>query len=246
MKKLLIILGIVVILAGLAGTGYWYWQNQVPAMQKVALDNANVKSFDDVCRKDDRSGNLNCYGNIEQFGCKFFQTPGFTTTDLQPTLPIIICENRISSKDYQDVYVQDSTPGVFSPLAVDFIIIRDGYFQLIKSPDQFRKVFQPITSVAEATAYFQALHKAVLILDTRILDTLKSSTEGQYLVSPDTFMLSSVKDAANGFTINTYSGDTLRCIKDLYSYTFLLQSDGSIVQQSKTLLWHNEKGFCFS
>lgn len=245
MKKILIILGIVVIFAGLAGAGYWYWYNQVPAMQKVALDNANVKSFDDVCTEGDNN-TLNCTGSIEQFGCKWYRSPSFTLSNLVPALPIIMCEKRVVLKDNQNVYIQDSGLGSFSPVAVDFIIIKDGYFQLIKSADDFKQVFQPIESIAEATAYFQGLHKGVLILSDQTLNNLKKSATEHYLVSPETFKLSSVSKTVEGFIITAYSGATLECKTELYNYSFLLKRNGELTVQNKILLWKNKQGYCFN
>jgi hypothetical protein len=249
MKKILIVVGIIIILAGLGGAGYWYWQSKgaaVEPLQKVTLDNPNIDSFEDVCvTKAD--GQLSCKGNIEQFDCEKYDKVDSDLTYLQPHYPMLTCENvkTIGSKDVnvieEGVYTVPGSGLLAGRVTiVDYIIIKDAAFQLIGSQDQFRQLFQPINSAEEAAAYFQVLHKAVLVLDESSLNKLKSSSYGEYLVSPETLTLNSVTETGDGFTVTAYSEDAISCIADLYGYTFLVNPDGNVVEQSKTLIWHSD------
>lgn len=248
MKKILLVLGIVVILAGLVGVGYWYWQNQtrVTDLQTVVLDNSSIDSFDDVCTTE-ADGQLDCTGNIEQFNCDSYDKVSTDFTDLQPSYPMLICKSvkTIGSEDVNEVeegvyLIPGSGLMAGRVTIVDYIIIKDSIFQLIKSEDQFRKLFQPINSTEEAVAYFQIIHKAVLVFDESSLNKLKNSSYGKYLVSPETLNLNSVTETSDGFTITAYSESAISCTSDLYSYTFLLKRDGQLIEQDRTLIWRSD------
>lgn len=250
MKKILLVLGIMIVLAGIAGVGYWYWQSNQTTQQEplrtIALDSPDIKSFDDVCATG-TDGQLNCTGNIEQFDCESYDEIDLDLTYLQPHYPMLMCQNikTISSKDagetVEGVYAIPGSGLLAGRVTiVDYVIINDDAFQLVESEDQFRQFFQPINSREKATVYFQLLHKAMLVLDESSLNKLKSSPYGQYLVSPETFALSSVTEVDDEFIVTAYSESVISCIADLYGYTFLVKRDGSVVEQDRTLIWHSD------
>lgn len=246
MKKLLAALGVIIALVAICIAGYLYWLrvNVEPKLQTVALDNPQVDSFDDVCTEDENSTTLNCKGNIQEFGCDWYSLPDFSYTDLQPTMPFVLCENRLSAKNQQYVYIQGSETANFSPIAVSFIVIKDGLFQLITSSEEYREIFQPIESIAEATVFFQGLHVAHFIVDDAALDILKKGESSNYLVSTDAFTPSTVFEEDSGYSINAYSATALDCKTQLFSYDFLVKRDGEIVEKNKKLLWENKSNYC--
>ncbi|EKD56237.1 MAG: hypothetical protein ACD_58C00257G0002 [uncultured bacterium] len=250
MKKNILYIISILVITSLAAAGYWYWRSHkttettVDEFQTVALDNPDIDSFDDVCtNKTDYE--LTCTGNIEQFSCNSFNSSDVFFANLQPSYPMIICKKMVQSKDFSKsnfgVYVVEGD-GLLAgkTILTDYIFINNGTFQLIESENQFRQLFQPIESVAEAAAYFQALHKAALVLDESTLNSLKNSAAGQYLISPEEITLNSVNETVDGFTISAYSEETLSCKNELYSYTFILNRDGGIIEKSKTLIWRSE------
>lgn len=250
MKKILFILAIALfITVAVMALVYWYVQpdkvNIVGSLQTIALDDLSIDSFDDVCTKE-LDGQLSCVGNIEQFGCERYRRIDEMFQDLKPYYPMLICENVANTGS---IDAHQVTGGVYAVTGsgwmagratlVKYIMIRDNTFQLIESEDHFSQLFQPIESVQEASAYFQALHKAVLVLDEATLTKLKNSSHGEYLVTLDAVTLSSVSETDDGFIVTAYSDNTLSCKTEWYRLTFLLERNGNAIEQSNTLIWQS-------
>lgn len=250
MKKILLVSTLITLITlGIISLIYWYTSSdevkKIGSLQTIDLDKSSIDSFDDTCTKES-DGQLTCVGNIEQFGCERYRMIEGSIQDLRPYYPMLICENIavVGSSNAEEaisgVYAIEGS-GLMSGRAtvVKYVIIRDGQFQFIESAEQLKELFQPIESMQEATAYFQVLHKAVLILDESTLDKLKNSAHGEYLVSMDTLTLSSVSETENGFIITAYSDNTLSCKTELYKYTLLLTRNGDAIEQSTTLVWQS-------
>lgn len=240
-------IGIVIIVIGLISGGYWYWRTQtIGSLQTITLDQLGIDSFDDVCTMGENS-ELSCTGNIEQFGCEKYRILEVNSQDLQPHYPMLVCENVqvIGSADAEEVTrgvyaIQGSGLMLGKVTVVKYIIIRDNAFQLIESSKQFKDLFQPIENKEEAAAYFQTLHQAKLVLNESVLDQLKSSFHGEYLIPLDALTLSSVSETDGGFTITAYSDNTLSCETELYMYTFFLTRYGDVIEQNRTLIWQSD------
>lgn len=251
MKKILLILGIVAILAGASGFAYWYWQSQnsvteaeVEPLQTVALDNPDIDSFDDVCTKED-NGQLSCSGNIKEFGCTLYTAIAERFIGLQPVYPVVGCNKENRSSTEGGVY-QLAGGLHYPPTDVDYVIIKDGQYQLITSVDQLSLVFAPIQSVDEAKAYFGVLGKGLLVLDQEMLSKITSpqvfhkpitSEQARFNVAVDTLGLSQVTKVLSGYTITAYSSVPAVCVDEVYFYTYLLKQNGELIQQNKQLIW---------
>lgn len=247
MKKNILVYGVIILAAlGLAAAGYWYWQSQQNGvgggLQTVALDNPGIASFDDVCTKGENS-ELNCTGNIKQLGCDRYRSASDTFTDLNPFYPILICKKDGSLTD-EGIYRQSKNGATLARETIEYIIIRDGTFQLIKTEDELREVFQSIESIAEAKSYFSLLHKGVLVLDEETLSHIKSPRSfrgerkgGRFAVSIDSLALNQVTETADGYAITAYSNIPDFCTDEVYLQTFLLKRNGRLIEQNKELIW---------
>lgn len=247
MKKILLVIGIIIILVGIAGFAYWYWQNQTGTsdLQTVALDNPSIDSFDDVCTKK-TDYESECTGNIAEFGCDQYPIlSDVTTSGLEPLYPILKCEKKDQPGG---VYTIEGTGWSFGiSTAVDYIIIKNNSFQLIESEDQFRKLFLPVESVEEAKAYFNVLGRGLLIFNEAGLSRIQSpnflgdKTGGyRFLVPVDSIDFSQITETVDGYVITAYSGIPADCTDEVYLYTFLLTRDGQLTEQSKQLIWESE------
>lgn len=251
MKKILLVIGIVIILAGIAGFTYWYWQSQsavkeaeIEPLQTVALDNLNVDSFDDVCTEKDEY-ELECKGNIEQFGCERYRTASISFVDLEPSYPMLVCEKKSAYKKDEGVY-RHNNDGALRLTVVDYIFLKDDFFQLVQSASQFHQLFQPIDNQEEAKAYFIGLHTASLLLDEEQLLRIKSAEAyggeqvGSLTVPLDSIGLSEITETWNGYTITAYSSLGGFCITEVYQYEYLLKKDGRLVEKNKQLIWESK------
>jgi len=208
-------------------------------LQQVALDNATVTSFEDVCT-DDGDGYLSCTGNIEQFGCYRYGTNYYSDfTNLSPAYPIITCYKKDGSAGVYLYKGTDTSSSAYT--GVHYIVIRDGFFQLITALQEFQKIYQPISNIAEAKDYFIATGKASFVDSDVAIDSIQNAAKaGTYYVTDDKLQKSTVIETENNFIINSYSHSSLgtfSCANDLYSLTFLLDRDGSLFEQDKTLVW---------
>lgn len=248
MKKVLLlgtIITLVLLLIG--GAFYWYWKNQ-PAealpLQTITLDNPEIGSFDDVCTPQDEY-ELDCTGNIEQFGCEHYRSVGTTLADLQPNYPMLVCEKKNNYAKDEGVYRIQGVGWSLGTTVVDYIIINGNAYQLIQSEDQFRQLYQPITTTDEAMDYFQALHKAVLALNDQQLSAiqfpkdLSRDVEGVFHVSLESIGLSEVSRTWRGYAFTAYSSIGGGCVDEIYQYQYLLKENGRLTEQSKKLIWES-------
>lgn len=230
----------------MGGAIYWYFKpdsiTMVGSLQTIALDNFTVDSFDDVCTKEDNN-QLSCTGNVAKFGCdKYIQVSEVIATGFEPHYPIIGCQKE---DDEIGVYVIKQSYWPFGvAAAIDYLIIKDGLFQLIQTEDHFQDLFLPVEDANEALAYFDALDKGVLVLDDEQLKRIQSpkflggETDGdRFLVSTDAISLSQVTSTTDGYVITAYSGIPKICVDEVYFYTFLLKRDGLLIEQNKELIW---------
>lgn len=239
MKKLLIILGIVVILAGLAGAGYWYWQSKP---QVVALNSSDTKTFNGLCTKIE-NGQLTCDDSLKNFECDLYVDIADRFVGLEPEYPVIGCNKKNISSIPGGVYQLPGNSYV-PPSDIDYIIIKDGNFELISSIDQLGLVYAPIESIDEAKAYFSILGKGLLVLDEAQLDKIKNPVlhgrpliGGKFDVPVDSIQLSQVKSQGNDFVITSYSSLPYDCIGAIDYDTYLLKQDGTLIQQDKQYIW---------
>ncbi|EKD76212.1 MAG: hypothetical protein ACD_43C00190G0003 [uncultured bacterium] len=246
MKKALLISGVLIVLAGIIWLGYWYWQSKetaVKPLQQVALDSRDIDSFDDVCTAKDEY-ELECKGNIEQFGCLSYSNISPLITDLQPAYAVLICKKNPSLTE-EGIYRQSKNGATLAMEIVEYIIIKDNALQLIQTKDQLREVFQPIESIEEAKSYFLLLHQGVLVFDEETLNRIKypkalggkERTGGHFLVPVDSISLSQVTETSDGYKLTSYSKIPAFCVDETYLYTFLLKQDGGLIEQNKQLVW---------
>lgn len=233
MKKILLIVGIFVLITlGVGGGIYWYLQS-----------NKVIDSFDDVCSEKDEY-ELECKGAIEQYNCENYRSTGTKYKDLNPFYPILICEKN-GYKEDEGIYRKfGDISSRTNPTTTYYIIIKDNAFEFIQSEDQFRQLIQPIESVEEAKAYFNALNRGLLVLDEEKLSKIKfpkflgGETDGdRFLISSDEIDLSQVTPTTDGYLITAYSGLPTTCVDEVYFYTFLLKRDGLLIEQDKELIW---------
>lgn len=247
MKKILLIAAVIILAATIGGSGYWYWHNQpekVVPLQQVALDHPDITSFDDVCTEKDEY-ELECKGNIEQFGCEHYRGTS-ALADLQPSYPMLICEKQYDLSQEGLYRIEKQVPlGPRAYKYVDYIIIKDNTFQRIQSEDQFRQLFQPIGSAEEAAIYFEALHKAFLILRNEQLSGFKylekiGDVKGTFYIPSGSIGLSKIQKAWNGYTITAYSSYGGSCVDEIYRYQYLLKENGHLIEKSKQLIWESK------
>jgi len=255
MKKIFVVSSVVILLGALVAAGYWYLQSDKitdgESLQTVTLDNPTIVSFDDVCTKED-NGQLNCTGNIAEFGCTSYGDIADSTIGLRPAYSVISCLKENHSSSTGGVYQLRGTAYV-DPRDVDYVIIKDGVFQLIQSVEELRHIYQPIKSIDEAKAYFSVLGKGVLVFDQDMLSRITSPqvfhsflTNAKFDVPIDSIGLSQVTEAADGYILTPYSAIPGFCIDEVYWYTFLLQRDGQLIEQNKKLIWTTEgKSNCY-
>lgn len=245
MKKQPLIYGIIIlVVVAMVIGGYWYWQNQTGtfSLQTVALDNPDIDSFDDVCTKK-TDYELECTGNIEEFGCYRYRIdPRTSFSALQPSYPILVCDKK-NVPDEGVYHFQGEGLTQDTVISAGYIVIEDNSFQLIKSEDQYREMFQPIESVEEANDYFVGLHRAFLALNDNQLSKITSLAGGdnsRFYVPVDTIVLSSINATTDGFHLIAYSNFSDLCIDEMYQYQYLLRRDGLLVEKSQQLIWESE------
>ncbi len=248
-KALYLVTSSLIVLVGLVGIFYWYWLSQPEVMtplQTVALDNPDITSFDDVCTPKDEY-ELDCKGNIQQFECDRYRSASTMFADLQPSYPMLICEKKYDLSEIGLYRIEKQVPlGPKAYKYVDYIVIKDNTFQRIQTEGQFRQLFQPITSVEEAIVYFEALHKAFIILRDEQLSGFeylkeKGDTVGTFYVSSDSIGLSEVTETWNGYSIKAYSylGEW-DCVTEVFQYKYLLKKNGRLVEKDKQLIWESK------
>lgn len=247
MKKTLFVLTLtLLIIAGIITLIYWYVQSDkvsiVRSLQTIALDDSNITSFNDVC-KTEADSQLNCTGNIRKFDCdQYIQLSDVIIFGLQPPYSIVGCKKE---DEKVGVYAFKQSYFPYDVITViDYIIIKEGSFQLIQSVDQFRETFQPIQSVDEAKAYFDVLNEGILVLDKKQLENIQSpkflggETDGdRFLVPVDSINFSKVTETTDGYIITAYSNIPKNCVDEVYLYTFLLSPDGYLVLEDEQLIW---------
>jgi hypothetical protein len=232
-SKILTILLAVVGIACIIALAYFY------SPQRVAV---YIEDFSSYLNANCTDGSIsipagksfNCSGPLEAFQCGFFYKPSFR--NLTPNYPVLGCRK-------EEMWSNQSSEGVFRVrgwgwqsglvFVTDYVIYRDGAFELIKSEDGFRRVFSPVESKEEALDFIEALNKGVVVSDTtQIIKDI-----GEYLVSKESLKPTTVKETGDGFIVNVYD-NIPSCFTDTASELVLLvKRNGEITTISSTLVW---------
>lgn len=208
--------------------------------------------FDSLCSEKDSYHHitLTCGGQLSELPCDSFFKPQESLKDLHPKYPIIGCvkieyEGEETSRGVTRILVVQGFTGEVFIDVIDYVIFKNGTFELISSLDDFQRIIAPIQSADQALTYITVLGKGNFIFDLAPLFKLKG---GIFKVPKSDIKITSVQEDEAGFMINTYSDSRFDdCLNEVYEQVLFVSKTGNITQQERRLIWESkEKPRCIS
>ncbi len=159
---------------------------------------------------------------------------------VSPAYPIFICFVDRSSLDYGNkemdyFYVTGGMLGA----PIRYVAYIDGEFVLIKSEDEFRKVFAPITSPEEALAFTLAF------MNVDAYYGLEYNLEYVYYIRTieDTYVL----EKGDGYLVHVFYREIFGCgPRNTYAVDVKVTRDGHVSELSRKAIFRNraDDGMC--
>ena len=149
---------------------------------------------------------LNCEweGPIADLGCTKVSKPSDLLGGLKPAFPLAVCRQTIMRSQPQPTprdYFYRS--GGLLPVYIRYIVYKDGKFQIIRNPDEFKRIFAPIQSEEEALSY------ALAVKNLRAFYGQRVNPNYQYFV--DKIEDTRVVKKRDGYAINLYDKRIFGC-----------------------------------
>ena len=208
--------------------------------QETARRSLDVAPFEQLCTLDELTHSYRCRAPLSEFPCDSLSKPPDTLAWLEPPLPIMSCRKRLSAADSSErgVYrIPDQMTGGIYEYQIEYIVWKDGRFELLRSEEEFRETFAPVQTVEEAFAFIVALNKGSLVFDPGPILALQGGT---YRVPKPAIKATSGHPADEGFIINAYSDDG-DCSEIIYKKTLLVKRKGEVSEQDSEVIWESDR-----
>jgi hypothetical protein len=177
-------------------------------------------------------------GTLYAMGCNQIDKVPELMGGLAPAYPMAICRYipyyRTDVVDKYNIPESEYFFNVGGPLPelIRYVIFKDGNFQLVKNPDEFRAVFAPVDSPEEALSFTLALADVYAQYD------LKFNMKYRYEVKAleDTF----VETTGDGFTVHVFDYQFFGCGPHYYyAVEIMVTPDGKVQENSRTKIYRD-------
>ncbi len=178
-------------------------------------------------------------GTLAALGCDEIQTPSSLLDGLNPSYPIAVCivryipgegseELRAEIESGQFFYYTGGLVGNY----VRYIIQQNGEFVLLKTEDDFRKVFAPIESPDEALSYVLALRNLSAYYGLQYV--------AGYEYEVDTIEDTHVTPEADGYLVHLFHDQVFGCGPHYTSEVDIRVSvDGNVEEVANTPIFRD-------
>jgi hypothetical protein len=159
---------------------------------------------------------------------------------LTPAYPIAVCNYMPYYRpDVADPYNTPQSEYFFNiggpmPDLVRYVIFKDGSFQLIKNPDEFRAVFAPVDNTDEALSFALALTDVYAQYDLKF--DIRYRYEAKTL--EDTF----VETTGDGYIVHAFDYQFFGCGPHYYyAVDLMVTPDGKVQEISRNEIYRDPK-----
>jgi hypothetical protein len=173
---------------------------------------------------------------LYKLGCDNIETVSDLMGGLNPAYPMAVCRYfPTRHPEVAEPYNIPSTEYFFDvggplPELVRYVIYRDGGFQLIRNPDEFKATFAPVETEDEALGFALALQDVYALYDQKVNLKLKYYIE--------TLEDTRVESMAGGFLVHVFDYQFFGCGPH-YTYAVDLKvgNDGVVEEVSRTQIF---------
>jgi hypothetical protein len=196
--------------------------------------------FENVGCPADEYGTRYCDQASELYalGCNLLSEPPALMGGLTPVYPMAVCHYmpyyREDGVDPFNVPASEYFFNVGGPLPelIRYVIFKDGGFQLIKNPDEFRAVFAPVDSPDEALSF------ALALADVYAQYDMQFNIRYRYEVKSleDTF----VETTGDGYIVHVFDYQFFGCGPHYYyAVEIMVTPDGRVQENSRTKIYRD-------
>jgi hypothetical protein len=177
-------------------------------------------------------------GTLYALGCNEIDEVPELMGGLAPAYPMAICRYipyyRTDVVDKYNIPESEYFFNVGGPLPelIRYVIFKDGGFQLIKNPDEFRAVFAPVDSPEEALSF------ALALADVYAQYDMQFNIRYRYEVKSleDTF----VETTGDGYIVHVFDYQFFGCGPHYYyAVEIMVTPDGRVQENSRTKIYRD-------
>lgn len=187
-------------------------------------------------------------GPMADLGCDELREPSNLLEALDPAYPIALCLVRpyLNTEEPGAENAQMLADGEYffnvggiAPTYVRYVIFRDNQFALVKTENEFRSMFAPVTGAQEALSYALATRNLSAYYD------LEVDPQYQYLV--DEIEDTHVEKIMDGYRVHLFFYETFGCGPH-FTYTVEIEvtAQGDVMEINKEPIFKDplEDGLC--
>jgi hypothetical protein len=184
-------------------------------------------------------------GTLYALGCDKLKAAPDLMGGLNPTYPIAMCLYvPLYRPQVADPFNTPESEYFFNiggpmPELVHYVIFKDGNFQLIKNPDEFRAVFAPVDSADEAMSFTLALKNVYAQYDQKF--------NIKYRYTVETLEDTHVDKTNDGYIVHAFDYQFFGCGPHYYyAVDVIVTPDGKVQENSRTKIYRDPKfdGLC--